>query len=192
MEQNMNLNDMGRIWLSRKILHWQHFGQPSYLTVFITLLLVANHREQWWKGVKVNRGETVISVKSLCKLCNLSCATVVKVLKGLEKSGEIERTRLFRNTLKTRILHYIDYQASSKVEIKNFTSNVLTSKNKQDIYSNIYTSSSSNYIYIIDPEKILKKMLESGAMVEQFCINEHITVEQFESDLQILERSSLI
>ena len=150
MEQNMNLNDMGRIWLSRKILHWQHFGQPSYLTVFITLLLVANHREQWWKGVKVNRGETVISVKSLCKLCNLSCATVVKVLKGLEKSGEIERTRLFRNTLKTKILHYIDYQASSKVEIKNFTSNVLTSKNKQDIYSNI-SSSSSNNIYIIDP-----------------------------------------
>ena len=144
MEQNMNLNDMGRIWLSRKILHWQHFGEPSYLTVFITLLLVANHREQWWKGVKVNRGETVISVKSLCKLCNLSCATVVKVLKGLEKSGEIERTRLFRNTLKTRILHYIDYQASSKVEIKNFTSNVLTSKNKQDIYSNISSSSSNN------------------------------------------------
>ena len=178
MEQNMNLNDMGRIWLSRKILHWQHFGQPSYLTVFITLLLVANHRDQWWKGVKVNRGETVISVKSLCKLCNLSCATVVKVLKGLEKSGEIERTRLFRNTLKTRILHYIDYQASSKVKIKNFTSNVLTSKNKQDIYSNI-SSSSSNNIYIIDPEKILKKMLESGAMVEQFCMKEHITVEQF-------------
>ena len=29
-------------------------------------------------------------------------------------------------------------------------------------------------------------MLESGAMVEQFCINEHITV------LQILERNSLI
>ncbi|MBQ5509331.1 MAG: hypothetical protein IIT96_06175 [Muribaculaceae bacterium] len=25
----------------------------------------------------------------------------------------------------------------------------------------------------------MKKMLESGAMVEQFCINEHITVEQF-------------
>lgn len=47
-------------------------------------------------------------------------------------------------------------------------------------------------IYIIEPEKILKKMLESGAMVEQFCINEHIRVEQFESDLQILERSSLI
>ena len=38
----------------------------------------------------------------------------------------------------------------------------------------------------------MKKMLESGAMVEQFCINEHITVEQFKSDLQILERNSLI
>ena len=35
-------------------------------------------------------------------------------------------------------------------------------------------------------------MLESGAIVKQFCINEHITVEQFESNSQILERSSLI
>ena len=178
MEQNMNLNDMGRIWLSRKILHWQHFGQPSYLTVFITLLLVANHREQWWKGVKVNRGETVISVKSLCKLCNLSNTTVIKVLKGLEKSGEIERTHMYHTNSKIKILNYIDYQAPSKVKMKSFSNKSLTSSHKQDIYSNIYSSSSNN-IYIIDPEKILKKMLESGAMVEQFCINEHITVEQF-------------
>ena len=177
MEQNMNLNDMGRIWLSRKILHWQHFGQPSYLTVFITLLLVANHREQWWKGVKVNRGETVISVKSLCKLCNLSNTTVIKVLKGLEKSGEIERTHMYHTNSKIKILNYIDYQASSKVKMKSFSNKSLTSSHKQDIYSNIY--SSSNNIYIIEPEKILKKMLDSGAVVEQFCMKEHITVEQF-------------
>ncbi len=75
--------------------------------------------------------------------------------------------------------------------MKSFSNKSLTSSHKQDIYSNIYTDVDDN-IYIIDPEKILKKMLESGAMVEQFCINEHITVEQFESDLQILERSSLI
>ena len=191
MEQNMNLNDMGRIWLSRKILHWQHFGQPSYLTVFITLLLVANHREQWWKGVKVNRGETVISVKSLCKLCNLSNTTVIKVLKGLEKSGEIERTHMYHTNSKIKILNYIDYQAPSKVKMKSFLNKSLTSSHKQDIYSNIYILMLM-IIYIKDPEKILKKMLESGAIVEQFCINEHITVEQFESDLQILERSSLI
>ena len=144
MEQNMNLNDMGRIWLSRKILHWQHFGQPSYLTVFITLLLVANHREQWWKGVKVNRGETVISVKSLCKLCNLSNTTVIKVLKGLEKSGEIERTHMYHTNSKIKILNYIDYQAPSKVKMKSFSNKSLTSSH-----------------------------------VEQFCMKEHITVEQF-------------
>ena len=178
MEQNMNLNDMGRIWLSRKILHWQHFGQPSYLTVFITLLLVANHREQWWKGVKVNRGETVISVKSLCKLCNLSNTTVIKVLKGLEKSGEIERTHMYHTNSKIKILNYIDYQAPSKVKMKSFSNKSLTSSHKQDIYSNIYTDVDDN-IYIIEPEKILKKMLDSGAVVEQFCMKEHITVEQF-------------
>lgn len=175
MEHNKNLNDLGRIWLSRKILHWQHFGQPSYLTVFITLLLVANHREQWWKGVKVKRGETVISVESLCKLCNLSNSTVNKVLKGLEKSGEIERKNLYRRSSKTKILHFDEYQAP--YEGRNEKNKLLTSL-QQDIYSNI-SSSSSNNNYIIDPEKIFKNMLESGAMVEQFCMKEHITVEQF-------------
>ena len=171
MEQNMNLNDMGRIWLSRKILHWQHFGQPSYLTVFITLLLVANHREQWWKGVKVNRGETVISVKSLCKLCNLSNATVNKVLKGLEKSGEIERKNLYRRSSKTKILHFDEYQAP--YEGRNEKNKLLTTL-QQDIYTIV-----DKFIYIKDPGKILKKMLESRAMVKQFCMKEHITVEQF-------------
>lgn len=174
MEQNKNLNDLGRIWLSRKILHWQHFGQPSYLTVFIALLLVANHREQWWKGVKVKRGETVISVESLSKLCNLSNSTVNKVLKGLEKSGEIERKNLYRRSSKTKILHFDEYQAPYEGRM---IKNKLLTTIQQDIYSNI--SSSSNNKYIIDPEKILKNMLESGAMVEQFCMKEHITVEQF-------------
>ena len=98
---------------------------------------------------------------------------------------------MYHTNSKIKILNYIDYQAPSKVKMKSFSNKSLTSSHKQDIYSNIYTDVDDN-IYIIDPEKILKKMLESGAMVEQFCINEHITVEQFESDLQILERSSLI
>ena len=84
---------------------------------------------------------------------------------------------MYHTNSKIKILNYIDYQASSKVKMKSFSNKSLTSSHKQDIYSNIY--SSSNNIYIIEPEKILKKMLESGAMVEQFCINEHITVEQF-------------
>ena len=139
---------------------------------------VARFCEQWWKGVKVNRGETVISVKSLCKLCNLSNTTVIKVLKGLEKSGEIERTHMYHTNSKIKILNYIDYQAPSKVKMKSFSNKSLTSSHKQDIYSNIYTDVDDN-IYIIEPEKILKKMLDSGAVVEQFCMKEHITVEQF-------------
>ena len=98
---------------------------------------------------------------------------------------------MYHTNSKIKILNYIDYQAPSKVKMKSFLNKSLTSSHKQDIYSNIYILMLM-IIYIKDPEKILKKMLESGAIVEQFCINEHITVEQFESDLQILERSSLI
>ena len=61
MTMKENKKNVGSIWLSRKILNWQHFGEPNYLKVFLTLLLVANHKQRWWKGIKIERGETVIT-----------------------------------------------------------------------------------------------------------------------------------
>ncbi len=76
------------------------------------LLLVANHKRRWWKGISIDRGETVISLASLSKITDLSTATVSHILTGLQKSGEITRKRCKKWRVITRILKYSDYQHS--------------------------------------------------------------------------------
>ena len=78
------------------------------------LLLVANHKQRWWKGIKIERGETVITQSSFSKITDLSIVTVKKILKGLEKSGEITRKRTKFYHCITRIVKYSDYQYSYK------------------------------------------------------------------------------
>ena len=166
----------GSVLLNRKMLHWQHFTELSYLSVFLTLLLVANHAPRWWKGIKVGRGETVISMRSLSQLTGLSKPTLCKVLKGLEKSGEIERKRLKGMNSLTRILNYSHYQALEGGESKVVLPRCLP---KQELKSNYISSPLNNNIYKGDFE-ILNEMLKSDIVVEQFCKNERITVEQFQ------------
>ena len=165
--------------LNRKMLHWQHFTELSYLIVLLTLLLVANHEERWWKGIKVGRGETVISVKSLAKICGLSEPTVYKALKGLIKSGEIERRRISFNHSLTRIIKYSDYQVPYNGVSKKSLYLPLDKQYNISNSTNIIPLPNNN-IYIKGDFEILNEMLQSGIVVEQFCKNEGITVKQFE------------
>jgi len=166
-----NKKNVGSIWLSRKILNWQHFGEPNYLKVFLTLLLVANHKQRWWKGIKIERGETVITQSSLSKITDLSIVTVNKILKGLEKSGEITRKRTKFYHCITRIVKYSDYQPLKGGQIKKTLKLPL---NKQELYS-IHSLNNNK-----GAKEILSEMLTSGVVIEGFCMSEGITVKQFE------------
>ena len=176
---NKTVKNQGSILVNRKIMNWQHYGQPSCFSVFLTLLLVANHEERWWKGIKVGRGETVISVKSLAKICGLSEPTVYKALKGLIKSGEIERRRTILFHCITKIVKYDEYQADSKALSKKSLHLPLDKQYNISNSTNIIPLPNNN-IYIKGDFEILNEMLQSGIVVEQFCKNEGITVEQFE------------
>lgn len=167
----------GFIALSRKILDWQHFNEPHYLMVFVTLMLTANHSPRWWKGIEIKRGQTVISVRSLASLCGLSQPTIIKVLKGLQKSGEIKRTKLKKLNTLTSIVKYDDYQVGYKSSSKNF---LATSLAEQQLNSNILLTTSSKYNNIGQHEKILNDMLKGGILLEGFCKAEGITQSQFE------------
>ncbi len=167
-----NKKNVGSIWLSRKILNWQHFGEPNYLKVFLTLLLVANHKQRWWKGIKIERGETVITQSSLCKITGLSQATVCKILKGLVKSGEITRQRTKFYHCITRIVKYSEYQYSYKGQF------IITKQlpiQEQEINNSIHSLNNNK-----GAKEILNEMLTSGVAIEGFCMTEGITVKQFE------------
>ena len=174
MTMKENKKNVGSIWLSRKILNWQHFGEPNYLKVFLTLLLVANHKQRWWKGIKIERGETVITQSSLCKITGLSQATVCKIIKGLVKSGEITRKRTKFYHCITRIVKYSDYQYSYK---GLFIKTKQLPIQEQETYSIIERNNNN---IELDSRKILSDMLTSGVVIEGFCMTEGITVKQFE------------
>ncbi len=185
---NKTEKNQGAVLVNRSIMKWQHFGESSYLTVFLTLLLVANHAPRWWKGMKIERGETVISYRSLSKICNLSQPTISKVLKGLEKSGEIERRKLNNFYCITRICKYNDYQSFELPTAKENLNELNLSLAEQEyrvennINNNIYNLNENNCSAKnnLNEEEILLKILSSGNVIEQFCKNERITVEQFQ------------
>ena len=102
--------------------------------------------------------------------------TIIKVLKGLQKSGEIKRTKLKKLNTLTSIVKYDDYQVGYKSSSKEILTESLT---EQELYSNIYNTSSSLNNIIGQHEKILNDMLKGGILLEGFCKAEGITQSQF-------------
>ncbi len=104
--------------------------------------------------------------------------TIIKVLKGLQKSGEIVRTKLNKLNTLTSIVKYDDYQVGYKSSSKEILTESLT---EQELNSNIIITTSSKYNNIGQHEKILNDMLKGGILLEGFCKAEGITQSQFKN-----------
>ena len=103
----------GWIKLHRKMREWQYYQCPSVRLVFEELLFCANNKPGWFHGIKVGRGETMVSVTSLQEFTGFDRKTVVKALKTLVMSGEITREKCGRG-MKTTIKNYSQYQENGK------------------------------------------------------------------------------
>lgn len=99
----------GYIKLYRKMTKWQWYSDEVMFRVFMHLLLTANYEPAYWRDVKIERGQTVVSLAKLSATLNYSKDTVLKALKRLESSGEITRRPTARYTIIT-ISNYNEYQ----------------------------------------------------------------------------------
>ena len=115
----------GWIKLHRKMREWQHYQRPSVRLVFEELLFCANTNAVWFHGIKINRGETIVSIDTICTFTGFSRATVVAALKILEDTKEIKRSKCWRGT-RTKILNFDKYQ-----NISSSTSSVEGSSNSE-------------------------------------------------------------
>ncbi len=102
---------------------WQHYQRPSVRLVFEEVLFCANTKPGWFHGIKVNRGETIVSIETICGYTGFARATVVAALKILEDTKEIKRSKCWRGT-RTKIINFDKYQdnvsseSSSKTELQ--------------------------------------------------------------------------
>ena len=138
----------GWIKLHRKMREWQHYQRPSVRLVFEELLFCANTKPAWFHGIKVNRGETMVSIETICAYTGFARATVVAALKILEETKEIKRSKCWRG-IRTKIVNFDKYQdnGSSESSIVRSSKTELLIEPQSELQTEL----------LIEPEQELKK-----------------------------------
>lgn len=178
----------GWIKLHSKIREWQHYSEPTVLVVFIDILLSANYKQTYFRGYPIKKGQSFISVESIMEHTLLSRATVLRAIKKLVESGEIKREKKQSWTL-TTITKFSKYQAveDSKPKVSNLTPTEILTKipteiptkgiEDKDNIDNITLSPKRAHAHT--HEGLVVEILEQASTLEQFCMQNHISVHEF-------------
>ena len=103
----------GWIKLHRKFEDWEWYTDVPVKTLFLHLLLEANHEQQKWKGMDIEKGQCVVGRKELSEKTGLSEQQIRTALDKLKSTGEIATKATNRFTVVT-VLKYTLYQASEE------------------------------------------------------------------------------
>lgn len=107
------------------MLQWEHFNEPSVVTVFLALLLVADN------------GQTDIGLGGLAAITGLSKNTIRHALAKLVNSGEITRQTSTGQKTITTITNWNEYQVGQKMIYPTKKS---VSKNDTPVYQKLTQS----------------------------------------------------
>ncbi len=139
----------GWISLHRKLLDWEWYRDLNTKSLFIHLLLKANHQANKWQGMTIKRGQLVTSLDHLAKETALSVQQIRTSLLKLKSTHEITSKSTSRNTVIT-IIKYDEYQ--SEQQANQQTNNKQITTNNNDNNENNY-----KYIYNKGFEKLNEK-----------------------------------
>lgn len=151
------MDNQGFIFLHRRFLDWEWYGEPNMVALFIHILLSANYEPKRWKGIEVERGQFITSLQSLSDAIGVSVMKVRTCLKRLEETGEITAKTTNKYSIIT-ICKYGSYQPQNSDTNKQVTNKQQTDNkqitikqqsnnnniiNKEINNNNIYSSLSS-------------------------------------------------
>lgn len=84
-----NMSTTGYIQLHRKILDWEWWDDIKTSRLFLTMLLMANHKDKKWRGIVVPKGSFISSIEGLSKTSGLSQQSVRTALHKLKSTSEV-------------------------------------------------------------------------------------------------------
>jgi hypothetical protein len=148
----------GWIKLHRKITDWEWFEDKNTFIVFITLLLMANHKEKKYKGIVVKIGTIVTGRDILARQTKLSVQQIRTALNKLKLTNEITIETSSQGTV-IEIVNYKKYQlTTNEITIKQPINNhqTTTNNNVNKDNKNIYRH--FGHLFITESE--VKKLLE--------------------------------
>lgn len=148
----------GYIRLYRALIKWEWFTDIKTCHLFIYCLLRANHKDTNWRGVTIQRGSFITSMKSLSSETGLGIQEVRTALKKLELTHELTRSKGGSYTLISvnNWSMYQDINTLSNTELtqnKHRTNTELTTDNNVNNDNNILNNNieSEKFKKITDP-----------------------------------------
>jgi hypothetical protein len=103
---------LGWIKLHRKLTDWEWYSDVNTSRVFLHLLLVANHKDNKWRGIEIKRGQKLSSLSGLAKETNLSIKNIRTAIKRLKSTNEVASYSTAQHTVFT-IINYDSYQGEA-------------------------------------------------------------------------------
>ena len=124
------IDNSGFISLHRKIINWEWYQDLNTKCVFIHLVLLANHKDNKWRGITIQRGQHITSQDNLAKELGLKRQQIRTALNKLKSTNEITTESTSNYTLIT-VVKYDTYQ---------FMDNGLTSESTNELTNEQPTS----------------------------------------------------
>ena len=122
----------GWIKIHRKLSEWEWYTDPKMKSLFLHLILFANHKDGYYRGIEVKKGQLITGRKKLSLETGLSEQEVRTCLDKLEKSGEVTNKSTNKYTL-IDISKYVSYQISEDEQpTTQPTNNQQITTNKND------------------------------------------------------------
>src|SRR5690606_39386583 len=102
-------NTLGWIKLHRSLLEWEWYKDLNTRSLFLHLLIRANHKDNKFQGNVIKRGQLLTGIKALSVETSLSVQQLRTSLKKLKSTNEITIESSTKNSVIT-IVNYDFYQ----------------------------------------------------------------------------------
>ena len=125
----------GWIKLHRQLLKWEWWEDHNTTRLFVYFLLEANHAPKKWKGVVIDSGQFVTSIRRITKETGLSMQQTRTSINKLKSTHEITHKSTSKYTV-ISICNWDIYQNGEEedntLSNKRATNEQQTSNNKQE------------------------------------------------------------
>ena len=112
----------GWIKIHRKFQDWEWRSSAKHVSVFLDLLLEANHKAKRYRGIEINAGQLTTSYQAISERTKISVRGVRTVIKDLKTTSEVTHENMRHFSLIT-ITNWDQYQLSD-----NPNDNLVTSR----------------------------------------------------------------
>jgi hypothetical protein len=122
----------GWVKLHRQLLDWEWYNDVNTTRVFLHLLIVANHKDNKWRGIDIKRGQRLTSISALASETNLSIKNIRTSIKRLKSTNEVSSYSTAQHTVFTMVNYDLYQEEANEVANKGQAKGKQGATNKND------------------------------------------------------------